>query len=140
MLACVTSSVPQCGYSSLSTVIPFVIGSMLSNAGLEVSIENLVNACPSRQKLQDLVTNNAVNTIMLTQYSIVANPHMYIYTGKGNKKGNKNLAKYVCWYDALAKQVKTFFLDVDRTDEDTDEIATALLHSIKRVYSPNAAV
>ena len=40
----------------------------------------------------------------------------------------------------ISKKVKTFLLDVNCTYEDIEEIATALLHSIKQVYSPDAVV
>ena len=52
---------------------------------------------------------------------------------KGNKKGNKNLAKFVCWFDKAEKQIKIFLLDVDCTDENTNEICDALKHSINRL-------
>ena len=61
-------------------------------------------------------------------------------TDKGNKKGNKNLAKFICWYDVEEKQVKTFLLDVDCTDESTEEIVQALTHSLKRVFPTNILI
>ena len=52
---------------------------------------------------------------------------------KVTKKGNKNLAKFVCWYDIDEKQVKFFLLDIDCTDEHTNNIADALTHSLQRL-------
>ena len=42
---------------------------------------------------------------MLTQISVNQNPIVYITCDKGNKKGNTNLAKYLCWYDKDEKCV-----------------------------------
>ena len=72
---------------------------------------------------------------MLTQQSILKNPHVYMSCDKRNKNGNKNLAKYLCWHCKEEKRVKTFLLDVDCTDEDTNDIAKAMKHSLARMFN-----
>ena len=49
-----------------------------------------------------------MNTMLLTRHSIQKNPNIFVSADKGNKKGNKNLAKFVCWYDIDEKQVNFF--------------------------------
>jgi hypothetical protein len=49
---------------------------------------------------------------------------------KGNKKGNKNLATFVCWYDVDEKKVKTYLIDTDCADESTKKICDAIHHSL----------
>merc|ERR1740124_288132 len=64
------SLVPQCGYSCLSTMLPFSIRSVLANAGIPISVELLVSLMPSKDTIQNLVTKNAIDTCILTQESI----------------------------------------------------------------------
>ena len=70
----------------------------------------------SHKPIQNMVCQNAVFTILLTQESLRPNHWVYVSTDKGNKKRNKNLAKCICRYDVEDKQGKTFFLDVDCTN------------------------
>ena len=51
MLGFAASIIPQCGYSGLSTAIPFIIGSLFANAGVPVNSELLVNSQPSENTL-----------------------------------------------------------------------------------------
>ena len=78
--------------------------------------------------------------VLLTQNSICENQHVFISAKKGNTKGNKNLAKFIYWHDIDGYEVKTFFLDVDCTDEDTNEIAGTLEHSIRRLFPTDIPV
>ena len=133
MIGCASSIVPQCGHYGIATVLPFAIGSLLANAGVEFKVEDIVNSQPSNITIQQCVEQNAVNTMILTRDSICKNPNIYVSADKGNKKGNKNLAKFVCWYDIQEKEVKIFLLDVDCTDEHTNNIADALTHSLRRL-------
>ena len=64
------------------------------------------------------------------------NPFIYLSVDKGNKKGNKNLAKFLCWYDKTSKRVRIFLTDVDCTDESTEQIVDGIAHSLKK-YLPN---
>ena len=98
MIGFAASLVPQCGYYGLSSIIPFIIGSVFANGNIPIDSNLLVNSQPSRNTIQQLVEQNAVDTILLTQESTRKNPFIYVSSDKGNKKGNKNLAKYVCWY------------------------------------------
>ena len=134
ILGCAASLVPQCGYSGFATLMPFAVYSVFANAGVHIDPDKLISAMPSHKHIQNMVCQNAIDTILLTQESIRANPRVYVSTDKGNKKGNKNLAKFICWYDVEEKQVKTFLLDIDCTDESTGEIVQALTHSLKRVF------
>ena len=43
-----------------------------------------------------IVIQNAVNIIILTKESITKSPYVFMSCDKGNKKDNKNLAKYIC--------------------------------------------
>ena len=79
------SLVPWSGYSGLATILPFVVGSVLANADISVDLNNLVSSLPRRDTIQSLVTENAVDTIMLTRESITANQHSFVSSGKGNK-------------------------------------------------------
>ena len=95
----------------------------------------LVDSQPNKNIVQKFVTTNAVNTCLLTESSIKKNPNVYISADKGNKKGNKNLAKFICWYDNELKKVKTFLMDTDCSDENTSDVADAIEHSTKRLFS-----
>ena len=59
---------------------------------------------------------------------------MYISADKGNKKVNKNLANFICWYNIDEKEVKKFLLDINYTDESTSEITDATAHSLKGIF------
>ena len=137
MLGYAASIVPQCGYSGLATIIPFVVANLLTNADIPFHSQNLISSLPSPQKIQSLVTEHAVDTALLTLRSINSNPNVYLALDKGNKKGNKNLAKFFCWYDTEKDKVQTYLLDVDCVDEDTTDTFKGLEHSIKRFFAPN---
>ena len=62
---------------------------------------------------------------------------MLISRDKDNKKGNRNLAKYLCWYCKVDKRVKSYLLDVDCTYNKTDDIANTIKHSIKKLFHGN---
>ena len=140
MLEFTASIVPQCGYSGLSTAIPFIIRSFFVNAGVLINSELLVNSQPSDNTLQRLVEQNTVHAFLLVQDSICKNKCVYISADKGNKKGNKNLAKFICWFDLYEKEVKKFLLDVNCTDESTSEIIDAIAHSLRRIFPDNIEV
>ena len=79
---------------SISNSISFFI-----NENILLDLNRLVDSQPSRHKIQKLVTKNAIDLVLLTQESICSNPNMYMLCDNGNKKGNKILAKYICWFD-----------------------------------------
>ena len=97
LLGMAASLVPAAGYQGVATIIPFITASLLANANIPINAETLVTALPSNKYISNVVTNNAVDTIIQTQDSI-KKKHVYISIDKGNKKGNKNLAKIICWY------------------------------------------
>ena len=130
MIGFVSYLVPQCGKSGMSTSIPLGIGSILENTRIYIKVTELVTSQPSGQIIQRFVDQNAANTLLVTQESIQHNPNICISADKGNKKGNTNLVKFVCWFDKKDKKVKIFLLDVDCTDEATNETSDALNHSI----------
>ena len=105
--------VPQCSYNSLSSLLPFVISSVFEDAGVPLDNEKLINALPSPQTLRHVITETAVDTVLLTQQSLQTNPCVYLSCDKGNKQGNKNLAKVISWYD---KKKSTYIFDGCRPD------------------------
>ena len=89
---------------------------------------------PSKNKIKEFVTKNSTTTLLVTEASVKENHVVCISVDKGNKAGNKNLAKFICWYDRENKKVKTFLIDTDCSDDDTDKIADAITHSIRRLF------
>ena len=73
-----------------------VIGSVFVNAGVELDMDKLIESMPSSKTIHTSVTNIAVDAIILNQQSIINNPRVYLLVDKGNKKWNKNLAKFLC--------------------------------------------
>ena len=128
ILGYAASAVPQCGFSGLSTILPLAVASVFINSGIHIDPDLIVGSQPCRNKILDIVTQNATETILLTKASVLKNPVIYISVDKGNKKGNKNLAKYIFWYNNEKKKVQTFLLDVDCTDETSADVAQALAH------------
>ena len=134
MLGFASSLVPQCGYAGISTILPILMSTILMNCGIQIDAEKIIASLPSPQYLQTSVTNYAVETAILVRSSIEKNPNVYLSCDKGNKKGNKNLAKFLCWYDVNKKRVRTFLIDVCCVDEDTTDIFQGVYHSIKRFF------
>ena len=97
MIGFAASCVPQCGYAGLSTIYPLLLNSALTNAGIQIDAGTIVSSLPSADSIKAAVTEYAIDTTILMKDSIDANPIVYITCNKGNKKGNKNLAKYFCW-------------------------------------------
>ena len=140
MLGLGASLIPQAGYAGYASVIPFVVGNIFQNAGVPIDTTKIVMSSPSKEKIRKCVTENAVDTILLIQASLKMNNHVYISSDKGNKKGNKNLAKFICWYDVKLNEVKKFLLDVDCTDENTKDITDAIVHALRRTFSSGTAI
>ena len=108
MLAFAVFTVPQYVFLGLTTIISFIVGSVLANYDLAFTTDELVSRLTSHNKIKDIVADKAVETVLLTQNSIRKNQHVFISADKGNKKGNKNLAKCMCWYDIDDREVKIF--------------------------------
>ena len=134
LFATAASMLPQAGMSGVATVAPMIVCAVLANARINVESKKIISSLPGKDHIARMVVNNAVDAIILTNESITKNPIIYLSADKGNKKGNKNLAKYLCWYCVVDKRVKTFLLDVDCTDENSEDIARAIKHSLKRVF------
>ena len=60
----------------------------------------------SHKPIQNMVCQNAVDTILLTQESLRPNHWVYVSIDKGNKKRNKNLSKYIFRYSYIKVAVK----------------------------------
>ena len=73
----------------------------------------------------------------MTLRSILSNPNVYLALDKGNKKGNKNLAKFFWSYDTEKDKVQTYLPDVDCVDEETADTFKGLEHSIRRFFALN---
>ena len=55
MIGFAASLVPQCGYYMLSSIIPFIIGSVFANGNIPIDSNLLVNSQPTRNTIQRLV-------------------------------------------------------------------------------------
>ena len=86
--------VPQAGMSGVTTIAPIIVGDVLANAGIPFDASKLVDSLPSGYSISQSVIQNAADTVMLTKMSVNQNPIVYVTCDKGNKKGNKHLAKY----------------------------------------------
>lgn len=64
----------------------------MANTGLDYSVDNIINCWTTWNKLQGLVHDHALNTLLLTQHSITLSPYIFIPADKGNEKGDTNLA------------------------------------------------
>ena len=96
MLAFAATLIPQCGFAGLATALPFLIMSTLYNARIVLDWRKILGSLPSPMKVQSVVTEQAVDTMLLAKASAESNPNIYTSVDKCNKKGNKNLAKFLC--------------------------------------------
>ena len=80
----------------MATVIPFIIGSVFADVEVNLDLDTCINNMPSDKTIHISVTNNAVETTILNQVSMHDNPFIYMSVDKGNKKGNRHLAKFLC--------------------------------------------
>ena len=60
---------------------------------------------------------------------------MCVSSDKENKKGNKNVANFICWFDREKGEIKKFLINVDCADEDTSDIMDTVYHSLN-IISP----
>ena len=70
MLRFGASLLPSGGYSGFSTVLPFAIASVFENAGIPVNTLKLVVSLLNRDMIRKCVTQNAADTVLLTQDSV----------------------------------------------------------------------
>jgi len=127
-------------FLGLATIISFVVGSVLANCGLAFTTDELVSSLPLNNKIKEMVAEKSAETVLLNQNSIRKNKNVFISANKVNKKCNKHLAKFICWYDIDDCEVKKFLLDVDCTDEYTDKIVGTLEHSLRRLFPTDIPV
>ena len=99
-----------------------------------------MSSLPSHNEIKEMVADKVVETVLLTQISIRKSQHVFISADKGNKKGNNYLTKCICWYGIDDRGVKTFLLDMDCTDKETNEIAGALEHSLRQLFPTDIPV
>ena len=128
------SLIPQCGYAELSILILLIISSVLHNASIHIPDKKIIPALPSAKRIQSVVTEHAIDTMVLTRKNISENLNVLISVDKGNTKGNKNLAKFLCWYDKDGKYVKPCMLDFDCLDEHTTDVYEGIRHSLTRFF------
>ena len=137
LLGAAMAMVPKAGCAGFSTALLIAVAGVLENLGVPV---NDTLFLPGKDKVNELLTERAVDSIIEVQESIRKNPFVFISADKGNKAGNKNLAKYICWYDNELKRVRKFLLDVDCTDENTKDTAEAITHALKRVFPQDVPI
>ena len=135
LLGSAMSLIPKAGYSGFATALPIAVAGVLEIAGLHVD-DNIVHALLSKDVVKDLINEQAVDSVLLLRKSISRNPHVYLFCDKGNKQGNKNLAKYLAWYNIYKKQARKYLLDVNCTDKNASENVAAIHHSIKKIWPP----
>ena len=73
-------------YAGFATVLPFVIVSIFESAVIPYDMLKLVNSLPNRDIIGKCMTENAINTVMLTQDSVQIIHHIYVSSDKGNKQ------------------------------------------------------
>ena len=66
MLGFGASLLPSGGYSGFFTALPFAIVSIFEHAGIPGNILKLVNLLPNRDMIRKCVTENIVDTVLLT--------------------------------------------------------------------------
>ena len=65
------SLVPKAGMSGVATITPMMVGGVLANAAIEFDIRKIVQSLPGRILIGNMVIQNTVYTVMLTQQSIL---------------------------------------------------------------------
>ena len=116
MIGAAMAMIPKAGCAVFSTALSIAVAGVLENLGTTVDD---VTFLPGKEKINELLTERAIDSILEVQESICHNHYVYISADKGNKAGNKNLAKYIYWYNIKFKRVMIFLLDVDCTNKDT---------------------
>ena len=92
---------------------------------------------PPHNKIKQTIENKAVKTVLPTQGSICKNQYVFI---SADKNGNTNLVKFICWCDIDGHEVKTFLLDMNCTDKDTNGIVDVLEHSPRQPFPADVPV
>ena len=139
LLGSAVSMIPNAGYDGFAAALPVAVAGVLENAG--VSVSSAIAGClPSKDKVDDLVTERAVDSILLLREAIRKNPFVYLFCDKDNKAGNKHLAKYIAWYDEDDKQIRKYLLDVNCTDKDLTNNALAMKYALERVWPPELSI
>ena len=88
---------------------------------------------PSKQTIGRAVTDCAIDATIIAAYEIKKNLVLYISADKGNKKGLKHFAKYLCWYNPDMKKIEKYLLDIDLSDETSKDCAKAIYHSLQKL-------
>ena len=108
LIACAASIAPQCGFDNLAQIIPLITAAIFANAGIDVDHEKIVSSSPSNDTIKRLVQQHAIDNLILTKDSVDKCCDVYLSIDKGNKHGNKNMPKFLCWYNVEEKKTKKF--------------------------------
>ena len=132
LLGTAMSMIPKAGYAGFATALPIAVAGVLVNAGFSLG-SDIVSCLPNKDKMSYFMTERAVDSIVLLKEALRKNYHVYIFADKGNKNGNKNLAKYLAWCDKEQERVRKYLIDVDFTNKDSSKNVLAIQYAIKRV-------
>ena len=80
----------------------------------------MINSCPGKDKLSDLVVGIAIDSLMILRDDLKEGVKVFMTSDKGSKKGNKNLANVISWTDKIERKVKENLIDTNCSDETSE--------------------
>lgn len=134
LLVTALAAAPSIPFSTLSTVLPLLVGSMLANLGLleRTDIGNFCRSFPSEAYMRNLMFSKAAECTLSLSCKL-KEKLVFLACDKGNKKGMDHLVKYVSYWNQDSRQVTRYLLDIDASEGKSEDCAFAMEESLKKV-------
>ena len=128
---------PTISLNNFELVCGLVQAALLTDAAMSINIDNVGSSIPSASTLKRLIHDAATDAIFCASQEILdsaSKVFLICDKGAGNKVENSHFVKIVAWYSQLEGRVKTFNVDTDESDSNTEACAKAIRHSLIKMF------
>ena len=139
LLATAIGAAPSIPLSTLSNIMPLLVGAFLIDTGLlehkKFAIKNFCSAFPSDNYMRGVMFEKAAECTMALAAKLKGK-YVGFASDKGNSKGCEHLAKLLSVFDDVLGEVLTYLLDLNGTGNSGIDICDAIVASLKTVRCP----
>ena len=117
ILAVGLSHAPQLTARSAKMLIPCIIASFLTDAGIQVDPEQIAAVSPSKGTIQNLVMSTSISFVKDLQSQLQEVEYVSMTCNEGNKKASSYFVKVLCWWSKEEKKVVKVVLNINDAEE-----------------------
>ena len=118
-------------------LIPCVLALFFSNVGIDLPITQIANVSPNCDTIGNIISDVGANVVTEIQAKLERVSSIFLACDKGNKKNDSYFVKILCWWDHTGKKVDKFVLDVDGAEGSSQDAATSIDRSLRKIDNNN---